>query len=285
MTIKSLREKFVTSLSGTYDSDEILSFFYILTAHILQLRRVDIALQLDTLIKESEVSDFMDAIQGLKENIPIQYITATTTFYGTVLKLNKNVLIPRPETEELVDLIIKKCNKEKRNRRLKILDIGTGSGCIAIALAKHMPTARVYGIDISAQAIELATFNANFNNVDVYFYQQDILKTDALEDEYDIIVSNPPYVRALEKKEMQPNVLNHEPHSALFVPDDDPLIFYKKITELALSALKKDGVLCFEINQYLGTETKQMIGGKGFVSVILHKDVFSNDRMIQAYLN
>ncbi|WP_378172912.1 peptide chain release factor N(5)-glutamine methyltransferase [Aquimarina sp. SS2-1] len=284
MKIKDLRKEFTDALSSQYDSEEILSFFYILSEKFLGLRRVDIAMALDTIIDNTSFSKFVDAKKRLKEQEPIQYIVGDTVFYGLSFKVNELVLIPRPETEELVDWILRDYQHKKIERKIKILDIGTGSGCIAISLAKNLPEADLFAIDISEEALEIAKENAKRNNVEVNFIHANVLQLDKLEKDFDIIVSNPPYVRELEKQEIKPNVLDHEPHLALFVSDNDPLIFYKKIGKLAKQNLTPRGLLYFEINQYLGKETKDMIEKLGFESVIVRKDLYDNDRMIKASL-
>ncbi len=283
MKVIELRKDFVQGLSGLYDSEEVLSFFYILTEEILGLRRVDVAIALDKMIVQDDVQKFLDAKECLKNYEPIQYIIRKTEFYGLSLEVNKNVLIPRPETEELVDWILKDCKNRKKSDKLKILDIGTGSGCIAISLAKNLPDAIVYAMDVSEEAIQIAKDNAVMNKVDVGFIRSNVLELMRFNDDFDIIVSNPPYVREKEKEEMKANVLDNEPYLALFVSDHDPLIFYKKIAELAKQNLKNEGALYFEINQYLGNETKKMIIEKGFESVELRKDLYTNDRMIKVY--
>ena len=164
--------------------------------------------------------------------------------------------------------------------KIKILDIGTGSGCIAISLAKNLPDAEVFAIDVSEKALETAKKNAFTNEVNVVFMQRDILKTEDLEQNFDLIVSNPPYVRNLEKDEIKKNVLEYEPHLALFVEDDDALLFYRKISELAQKNLKENGTLYFEINQYLGTEMIDLLEAKNFNEIELRKDIYGNDRMI-----
>ena len=197
-------------------------------------------------------------------------------------------MIPRPETEELVQLIIQK-TKEKReknkgnplsNLELKILDIGTGSGCIAIALAKNIPNVKVWALDVSEKALEVANKNATLNKADIQFLQLDILKTNKLQSNFDIIVSNPPYVRELEKQEIKNNVLQNEPDLALFVKDKDPLLFYDRIASVAKENLTQCGELYFEINQYLGIENVELLKNKGFHHIELRKDLFGNDRMI-----
>lgn len=283
MKIKDLRANFTNSLSRIYDSEEILSFFYILSEEILGLKRVDVAMHLDKILTIDEKANFDKARRRLEKQEPIQYIIGETYFYGIPFMVNENVLIPRPETEELVGWIIEDQKKDKQS--ITILDIGTGSGCIAISLAKKIPEAKVYAMDISEQAIQVARDNAKKNQVDITFIKSDILEVEELFQDFDIIVSNPPYVRELEKKEMRPNVLDNEPQQALFVSDNEPLLFYKKITDLAKEKLKENGGLYFEINQYLGVETKNMIKSKGFKSVEVRKDLYGNERMIRACLN
>ncbi|MBQ0734049.1 peptide chain release factor N(5)-glutamine methyltransferase [Aquimarina celericrescens] len=260
-----------------------MSFFYLLSEKILGLRRVDVALDLEKEVSASEIVQFNEAKTRLLDQEPIQYIIGHTYFYGLSFIVNKNVLIPRPETEELVDWILK--DQENLENAIKILDIGTGSGCIAIALAKNLPNAKVYAMDISEQAIEIAKVNAIKNEVKVEFINEDVLASEHLFQDFDIIVSNPPYVRELEKDEIKPNVLDNEPHQALFVSDHDPLIFYKKITKLAKGRLTQTGSLYFEINQYLGSETYKMIKSLGFSAVALRKDLHNNERMIRARFN
>jgi release factor glutamine methyltransferase len=194
-------------------------------------------------------------------------------------EVNSNVLIPRPETEELVAWILSDCKQEPL-KDFKILDIGTGSGCIAIALAKNISQAEIAAIDVSAEALELAQKNAQTNGVPVTFLCQNILETEDLQGQFDVIVSNPPYVRNLEKAEIKKNVLEHEPHLALFVEDNDALLFYRKIATLAQKNLKENGKLYFEINQYLGLEMVGLLTAMGFVDVELRKDIYGNDRMI-----
>ena len=280
MKIKDLRTNFIDSLSGIYDSEEILSFFYILSEDILNLKRVDVAMRLDQGVSVKQIEIFDKIKQRLEKQEPIQYILGQAHFYGMSFKVTPDVLIPRPETEELVDWILKDVPKEAS---LNILDIGTGSGCIAVSLAKNLPKARVYAIDVSERALEVAKENAKSNKVKVTFIKEDILKVESLFQKFDILVSNPPYVREMERQEMKPNVLNNEPSLALFVSDKDPLLFYEKIAILANEKLNNKGVLYFEINQYLSFETKKKVEELGFTSVEVREDIFGNKRMIKAY--
>jgi release factor glutamine methyltransferase len=231
-------------------------------------------------------------LSELKKEKPIQYILGETEFYGLPFLVNENTLIPRPETEELVEWIIKSTKYEIQSTKLRILDIGTGSGCIAISLAKNFPNAEVSAIDVSEKALATAKKNAEINKVEVDFINVDILKINDLVElptsnfqlptQFDIIVSNPPYVRNLEKAEIKSNVLEYEPHLALFVEDTDALLFYRKIAQLAQQNLSENGKLFFEINQYLGKETVELLEDLGFKNIELKKDIYGNDRMIRS---
>jgi len=257
------------------------------------LKRIDIVLKSDFLIDKKSLNLLQIATKQLEQEIPIQYIIGKTEFFGLPFHVNKEVLIPRPETEELVEQVLKKvsliktCNSSKnetiKEKQLKVLDIGTGSGCIAISLKKQLPSSEVSALDVSNKALRVAKKNAFLNNVDINFVHQDILKTNDLDKLYDVIISNPPYVRELEKKEIKNNVLNNEPHLALFVDNKNPLLFYNKIAELAKKFLIKNGQLHFEINQYLGKETIKLLAEKGFKNIQLKKDIFGNDRIITAF--
>jgi len=285
MVLVDLKIKMNSFLSVVFEKEEVESFFYLLVDFRLNLNKMDFLLNPNVVVSEEDEVFFESVIQKLKTEQPIQYILGETEFYGLQFKVNENTLIPRPETEELVDWIIQDLLIAK-NEGLTILDIGTGSGCIPISLAKNVTGAQVTTVDISEAAIEVAQGNAKQNGVDIGFINDSILEPKIVNDSknvFDVIVSNPPYVRNLEKQEIKKNVLDYEPHLALFVEDEDALIFYKKITEYALSHLKKDGVLYFEINQYLGKETVELIENLGFETVELRKDMAGNDRMVKAY--
>jgi release factor glutamine methyltransferase len=282
MKLKQYRSQFIKELTSIYDEGEAESFFYLILEEKKQLRRVDLALQPELKITTEEIALWNSLLEQLKLEKPIQYLLGKTSFYGLDFEVNKHVLIPRPETEELVDWIIKNQNSKVKNGSLKILDIGTGSGCIAISLAKNLPNATIFAIDVSEQALATAQKNANLNNVTITFISQNILDTKDLNQEFDIIVSNPPYVRNLEKEEIKKNVLDNEPHLALFVENNDALLFYRIIAELAQKNLKKPGELYFEINQYLGKETTDLLEKMSFMQIELRKDIYDNDRMIKA---
>lgn len=283
MTVKSYKEIFRNELLSIYDKHEIDSFFYIILEKIHNLKRIDLALNPETIMDGSQLKQWKNILSDLKLEKPIQYILGETEFYGMRFEVNENTLIPRPETEELVSLIVKEEGRGKREEgRVKILDIGTGSGCIAVSLAKNLPNADVFAIDVSDKALVTAKRNAEINKVKVTFWLKNILETENLGQQLDVIVSNPPYVRNLEKAEIKPNVLQYEPHLALFVEDDDALLFYRKIAQLAQKNLNPEGKLYFEINQYLGKETVQLLEDLGFDKVELIQDIYGNDRMISA---
>ncbi|MFC4268831.1 peptide chain release factor N(5)-glutamine methyltransferase [Polaribacter marinivivus] len=283
MTLKELKTHYLNSLSKLYPKTEINTFFFYLIEEYLDLQRIDFSLQPNKIIENTDFLKFEKALNRLKKEEPIQYILGKTEFYGYPFLVTKDTLIPRPETEELVEWVLQKLEFQKK-KKTSILDIGTGSGCIAISLAKKNKNLSVSAIDISKEAIEIAKQNAKLNEVNINFIEKDILLTKELETSFDVIVSNPPYVRELEKVEINNNVLQNEPHSALFVSDSNPLIFYSKIADLAKNHLTKNGLLFFEINQYLGQETKVMLSKKGFKNIELRKDLFGNDRMIKANL-
>ncbi len=307
MTLKELKIRFETELASIYDQGEIDSFFYMILEHAHQMKRIDFILQPNFVI--DNISQWNAIIADLQQEKPIQYILGEAWFYGLPFKVNENTLIPRPETEELVEWIIESSKSKVKSQKniesilshraesrceLSILDIGTGTGCIPISLKVNLPEAEVFAIDVSEKALEIAKENAKQNEVNINFIQADILQVEDLEKlstfdfrlstKFDIIVSNPPYVRNLEKVEIKKNVLEYEPHLALFVEDNDPLVFYRKIAELALQSLKPNGLLFFEINQYLGKETLEMLQQLGYQNIELRKDLMGNDRMIKAFL-
>ena len=302
-TLKNYRTEFTSALSSIYPKTEIDSFFFLLIEEFLNLERIDTVLKPDFEINLDKLSLLNSAIKRLQKEEPIQYVLGKTEFYGFPFLVDKFTLIPRPETEELVEWILEdvKAARQKTKdiisstveKSLEILDIGTGTGCIPISLAKHLPNAKISAIDVSEEALLIANQNAKLNKVEINFIQKNILETGSLDEiikqvqhkEFDIIVSNPPYVRELEKVEIKNNVLENEPHLALFVADDDPLIFYSKIADLAKKHLSTNGLLFFEINQYLGRKTIEMLQQKGFRNIELRKDLFGNNRMIKTSIN
>lgn len=288
MNIREFRDYFKITLKKLYPASEIDTFLFLLLEEYLNFKRIDIVLKSNFNISSEVLTLLKSSTKLLEQEIPIQYIIGKTEFYGFPFILNEHVLIPRPETEELVTFILDKVSKLesyhtiKKENTIKILDIGTGSGCIPIALKKSLPLAEISALEKSNKALRIAKKNTHLNKVDINLIQQDILKTTQLNNTYDIIVSNPPYVRESEKKEIKNNVLNNEPHMALFVEDNNPLIFYDKIAELAKNHLTKNGLLFFEINQYLGKETVDLLRLKGFNTIELKKDIFGHDRVIIA---
>lgn len=285
MKIKEYRSYFIQELTPIYDAGEAESFFYLILEESQHLKRIDLALRPDLDFSEEEIMVWNSILQQLKKEIPIQYLLGKTSFYGLNFQVNENVLIPRPETEELVEWILERQKSEVKSQQIRILDIGTGSGCIAISLAKNLPNARVFAIDISEKALDTAKKNAELNTVDITFINQNVLETEDLGQLFDIIVSNPPYVRNLEKAEIKKNVLDNEPHLALFVKDNDALIFYKKIADLAQKNLSKNGQLFFEINQYLGKQMIDLLEKMNFAAIELRKDIYGNDRMIKGEMS
>jgi len=281
MLVKNYKNIFAKELSSIYDDKEIESFFYLTLEHIHKKKRIDLALDPKFELNSSQLLLWQNILADLKKHKPIQYILGETAFYGLPFKVDENVLIPRPETEELVDLIL---STNRCREGLRILDVGTGSGCIAIALKMNMLSSQIDAIDVSELALNKAKLNAELNNVAVSFFLKNILEIEDLGVQYDIIVSNPPYVRTMEKIEINPNVLDYEPHLALFVDDHDALLFFRKIAQFALKNLNPEGKLYFEINQYLGNDTVALLQQLKLKNIVLRKDIYGNDRMIEATL-
>ena len=281
MKLKDLQGIFHKELDAIYGEEEVNSFFNLLIEAYYGFNRITLVLEPELSITKEEQNPIFKALDDLKHEKPIQYILGETEFFGLPFKVNENVLIPRPETEELVDWVLKD-QSTKSDDKLSILDIGTGSGCIAVSLAKNLPQAKVFALDVSKGALKIAQENAKENNVTVKFIEASILEQPTVGSQLDIIVSNPPYVRNQEKKEMKNNVLDNEPHLALFVEDENPLQFYKAITEFAVHNLKNEGVLYFEINEYLGNEMIELLSDNNFKNIELKQDIFKKDRMIKA---
>lgn len=282
MRLKDIQQQFHNELDSIYGKNEVDSFFSLLIAHYFNLKSIQLVLNPETSIHQKEQNDIYNALDDLKKEIPIQYIIGETEFYGLPFKVNNKVLIPRPETEELVSWIF---DSVKKNKPLNILDIGTGSGCVAISLSKIIKNAKVFALDISLEALEVAKENAALNNVDIEFIEYDILRSDkTIDQKFDIIVSNPPYVRLKEKEQMKANVLLNEPELALFVTDENPLLFYESIASFAQTHLNKKGMLFFEINAYLGDEMMQLMRSHQFKNTELKQDIFEKDRMLKGMI-
>ena len=262
----------------------------LLMSHITGLSMTQLLAERDLSLTEEQQKWYDEAIVRLKNNEPIQHILGYSEFYGRKLKCDRRALVPRPETEELVEWIISDWSTvNSQQSTVNCIDIGTGTGCIALSLAKELPLAKVTALDISIDALSLAHENAEMLEVDnVDFAEGDILNMNdehcVAREKYAVIVSNPPYVRECEKAEMEANVLEYDPHTALFVSNEDPLIFYRSIGEFGLSHLEKDGALYFEINQYLSQETCDLLVAMGYKNVELREDINGNARMIKATL-
>ena len=267
------------ALSGIYPPSEALSLAKMLLVEVFDFSTLELYGGKDKEIsgKRRDVLDEM--IRRLKKNEPIQYIIGVESFCGLTFEVNPSVLIPRPETQELVGWIAGDCEEKEACR---ILDIGTGSGCIPVSLAHRLPKAEVESWDISEDALQVARRNAERNGVEVLFRQKDVLKASPDEARYDVIVSNPPYIAEKEKVDMEAIVLDWEASIALFVPDADPLLFYRTIAQLGFSMLKEGGALYFEINRAYGQETIQMLEAMGYKDIELRKDSWGNDRMMKA---
>ena len=274
MTLAELKQIFIDQLSSIYEVDEVESIFLIYIED-----KLDLKFQADFSIKNTE--DVLSDLSELKQGKPIQHITKKAFFYDHFFYVNENTLIPRPETEELIELIR---NDFPQDKKLSIVDLGTGTGCIPITLSKLFPNAQVSALDVSSKALEVAQLNAKNLAASVHFIQQDLLQDFELNGKFDIIISNPPYIRNLEKSEMHQNVLDFEPHLALFVEDHDPLIFYKKVFDFAQKHLKENGTIYCEINQYLGDETKQIFEKK-YPNTQIIKDISGNDRMLKSSIS
>lgn len=285
MKLKEIKSKFNDDLHGIYPGLEIDSFFKLLSEAYLNLSPVEIVLQADMEIEPAIQEKFSAALKRLKAYEPIQYIIGRTEFFGLPLKVNPDTLIPRPETEELVKLTLQEVAEANTAEKLRILDIGTGAGCIAVALAKNLPDAEISAMDVSEEALKVAEENAKINKVDVHYFQGDILTMESLPEKYHFIVSNPPYVRLSEKRMMDSNVVDFEPELAIFVTDEDPLLFYRKIAQLAKRQLTENGKLIFEINEYLGEDLLALIIDEGFENIHLIKDIYGKNRMLKCSYN
>jgi release factor glutamine methyltransferase len=273
-----------TELSSVYEPGEINSLVEQACKYYINFSPIDITTRKNENVNQSDVLKLYDCCKELKKNIPIQYILGETVFYGLTFKVNSNVLIPRPETEELVELIINDC-KGLSETTLDILDIGTGSGCIPITLKYKLPEANVAAIDISQEALQVAQQNALLNKTTILFNRGDILKAEAeyVLDTYDIIVSNPPYIAKTEASQMHERVKNNEPNIALFVEDNDAAIFYRRIIELCKNHLNAGGKLYFELNPFFANEIKELAEKSNlFEQITLIKDLSGNTRFLKA---
>lgn len=281
MQIQEFKKRFKKELLKAYQAPEISSFFNALLQDIANMTRLDLALNRESTLSLAQQKRFETALKRLQNHEPLQYIIGKAEFYGLSFKVDSRVLIPRPETEELVDWVYEdKSSYSYEN----ILDIGTGSGCIAVTLAKKLPETEISAVDVSMEALQLARENAERNKAEVDFFWMDVLHPLKMKRKFDIIVSNPPYVRQLEKKQMASNVLNYEPHLALFVEDDTPLLFYRKILEFAKQHLSKNGWVYFEVNEYLEKELISLFQEKKATYFYFKKDMYHKIRMAKVKL-
>lgn len=281
MLLKDLKYYFQEKLSPIYGQEEASSFFYWLVEDFLQIKKSNVVFHFSEEIKEVEQAKFENALERLLQHEPIQYITGATEFMGLKFQVTSDVLIPRTETEELVEWILNDF-QGKSGESLKILDIGTGSGCIAISLAKYLPKVRVFALDISEKSLEVARQNAEANSVEIQFIQGNILENLKWNETFDILVSNPPYVTPSEKKWMSDNVLKYEPHTAIFAPDETPLLFYEAIARMGKNSLRPGGKLYFEINEAYGQELINLLTHFSYKDILLKKDFLAKDRFIKS---
>ena len=279
--MKQAIEDIRNSLAPYYPKGEIEGFIRIIFENLMHYSPVDIVMHKDSILSDFMREKINNVVQRLIAGEPIQYIFNEASFYGHRFRVTPDTLIPRPETEELVDMIV----KENSTSDLRVLDIGTGSGCIAISLALALRFAQVSAFDFSESAIDVAKTNAQSLKAKVNFKLVDILTAQPQPDQFDIIVSNPPYICDKEKESMDNNVLDHEPHSALFVPDNDPLLFYRTISDYALTALADKGLLYFEINSLYVDEMVALLQSKGMVDIVKIRDMYGRYRFIKAKKN
>ncbi len=278
MKIRDFRTLFVARLGQVVGLDEAQSIFNIALKNRTGMDRAQLALSPDKSFSTAQRADWEQILDRLCAEEPVQYVLGEAFFFGRRFAVNPHVLIPRPETEELVAWIASEAKPDSA-----ILDIGTGSGCIAVSLALELPGSEVSALDVSMEALKVARQNASALGARIQFIHDDI-RGYASEEKYDVVVSNPPYVRHLEKAQIRDNVLKYEPHLALFVEDDDALLFYRLIAQFATRSLRPGGLLFFEINQYLAHETESLLREIGFVQIEVRKDIYGNDRMVRAIM-
>ena len=297
-TVQQAYKQLQQQLQTCYDQREATAVAAAVIAHITGLDNTGRLINKQKQLTDEQAQTFYNITEELLRQKPLQYVLHEAPFYGMNLYVNENVLIPRPETEELVDWIIQEAksarymiqdtrDKEhgaRSKNQISILDIGTGSGCIPVALKKHLPAASIDAIDISEKALEVAKKNAAAQSTNIHFYELDILNENLWQQlpKYDIIVSNPPYITKKEAATMHNNVLLHEPHTALFVPDENPLLFYEAIAQFGLQHVNNNGKLFFEINEVYGKEISEMLQAKGYENIELRKDMQGKERMIKA---
>ncbi|MCT4579843.1 MAG: peptide chain release factor N(5)-glutamine methyltransferase [Flavobacteriales bacterium] len=281
-TVRAFKQYFFEHLKAIYEEGEVNQLFSLTFFYYKNWDKISLRFNEQEKLSESELLELRTIVKRLANAEPIQHIFETAYFYGLDFKVSKDVLVPRQETEELVDLIL----NHIPNGPISILDIGTGSGCIPIAIAKNAPEAKVLALDVSSEALSIAEENASIHQVELKLFQEDVLKLDSITsiipEKINVIISNPPYITVKEKALMHPNVLEFDPHLALFVTNEKPLVFYEKIVQLAEEKLESEGQLYFEINEHFGEETKALIEQYQFKKVSLIKDINEKDRMVSA---
>lgn len=276
--MENAKQKIRQSLLSVYPENEIRSISRLLLSDITGWNFTELITNKNSVFSENQMKLIDFYLEKLKNHVPVQYVLGKTEFFGLPFLVNPDVLIPRPETEELVDLIL----NDIKNKDVSILDFGTGSGCIPVSLKYNHSSCLLHACDVSIKALKMAKKNADLNKVVVTFFQFDILKDQKLNQKYDVFVSNPPYIPQKEVMSMNAHVVEYEPHLALFVPDQDPLLFYEKIAQIGKKYLRPGGKLYFEIHRSFGADCLQMLQNKGYVEITLKKDMSGNDRMIRA---
>jgi release factor glutamine methyltransferase len=277
-TLSSIRESFISMLKDKYETNEISSFFYLSAAHLINYSKARCISEGESILSPDIFDAFMSIAGRLEYEEPIQYILGETEFYGLIFKVDRRVLIPRQETEELVHLVIQR----EKTGKISILDIGTGSGCIAVTLGVNMHGIKAAACDISEEALEVAALNAGRNGAEVSFFTHDITGSLPLPGIYDVSVSNPPYVRLSERAGMQRNVLDYEPYQALFVPDEDPLVFYRHIARECRKSLIPGGRLYLEINENLPLQVYGLLEESGYAGIEIINDLNGKPRIVYA---
>ena len=281
MFLRDIRSRFRSELGGGYAREEIDTIFHMLTARHLNLPRTILAMEPQLEIGESEALPLLEALRALKDHVPIQYILGRAYFMGMELRVSPSVLIPRPETEELVQWVVR---DQVADPPARILDIGTGSGCIAIALKMKLEATEVHAMDLSGTALEVARANADAHQADIRFHQGDICDPGTTWPVFDVLISNPPYVPLKDRSKMKPHVVDAEPHLALFVPDEDPLMAYECICRFGKHRLRRNGLVYLEIHENQGQALIGLLGRSGFADIVLKKDIFGKDRLVRARL-
>lgn len=267
-------------LNGIYDKEEIDELAFLAFEKVLGYTKSEFLQRKEEHLNQSDLIIVYDIGKALQTHKPIQYILSEAWFYDLKFFVNEHVLIPRQETEELADLVINEL-KRVQGYTVNVLDIGTGSGCIPVSIKKNIPSVNMYAVDVSADALEVAKKNAEIHETQIDFRQVDMLSAADIDNiKFDYIISNPPYITKNESNTMAQNVLDFEPHLALFVEDNDPLLFYRRIADFALKNLNESGQLFFEINQKYGTAVKKLLEEKGFDSVEIYKDINGNERIV-----